>query len=243
MRPHDRWPGPDDTTSVVIGVASGRRMPFAWLRRARETRGCAFDLAGLLLFLLVLVVLVLLVACDGDSPTGPVAGQGCGPWPAQSSSPLVLPYRPGEAYPVNQGNCTPGTHARGTRDQYAYDFGMPIGTTVVAARAGVVEELEERYADGNGVVTESNYVLVRHDDGTAAAYFHLTRNGALVGVGDRVAQGEPIALSGQTGGNGSIRPHLHFGVLGSGGFTIPVTFRNTTEHPNGLEQGTTYPAF
>lgn len=227
----------------MIGVASGTRWPFAWLRRARATRGCVFDVPRVLLMLLALVVAFVHCACEGDSPTGPVAGQGCGPWPAQASSPFVLPYRPGEAYLVIQGNCTPGTHARGTRDQYAYDFSMPIGTTVVAAAAGVVEDLEERYPDGNGVVTESNFVLVRHDDGTAGAYFHLTQDGALVELGDRVARGEPIALSGQTGGNGSIRPHLHFGVLGPGGFTIPVTFRNSIEHPDGLEQGSTYPAF
>lgn len=142
---------------------------------------------------------------------------------------------------MRQSNCTPGTHAPGSRDQYAYDFGMPIGTRVAAARAGVVGELEERYVDGNGVVDEANYVLVRHDDGQASVYFHLTQNGVLVELGQAVAQGEPIALSGQTGRAG-ISPHLHFGVLGLAGLTVPVTFRNTVAHPNGLEQGVTYPA-
>ncbi len=143
---------------------------------------------------------------------------------------------------VNQGNCTPGTHAAGTRDAYAYDFGMPIGSTVIAARGGVVGELEERFEDGNGVVSEANYVLVWHDDGTAAVYFHLTRNGVLVDLGRTVRQGDAIALSGQTGRDG-ISPHLHFGVLAGSGLTIPVTFRNTDSHPNGLQRGNSYLAF
>jgi murein DD-endopeptidase MepM/ murein hydrolase activator NlpD len=196
----------------------------------------ALQLAGLVL------ALVAGVACESNSPTEPVAGETCGPYPSQATSPYLLPYPPGEAYRVNQGNCTPGTHARGTRDQYAYDFEMPIGSTVVAARAGVVEDLDEIFLDGNGVVTESNFVMTRHDDGTAAVYFHLTVNGADVERGQFVAQGQPIARSGQTGRAG-IRPHLHFGVLGGGGLTIPVSFRNTVEHSNGLVQGEVYPAF
>jgi murein DD-endopeptidase MepM/ murein hydrolase activator NlpD len=182
------------------------------------------------------------LSCDGSSPTASLGAPDCGPWPEASTSPYVLPYAAGEAYLVIQGNCTPGTHAAGTRDGYAYDFAMPIGSTVVAARAGIVAELEERFADGNGVVTESNYVLVQHDDGTAAVYFHLTQQGVLVAPGRAVRQGEPIALSGQTGRAG-ISPHLHFGVLGRGGLTIPVTFRNTEAHPNGLQRGITYLAY
>jgi murein DD-endopeptidase MepM/ murein hydrolase activator NlpD len=184
--------------------------------------------------------LALVWACHGSGPTAPEAT--CGPWPNQESSPYVLPYRAGEAYPVSQGNCTNRTHILGTRDQYAYDFRMPIGTTVIAARSGVVGEIEERFEDGNSVITEVNYVLLRHGDGTASVYFHLTQNGVLVELGQSVEQGQVIALSGQTGGNG-IQPHLHFGVLGANGMTIPVTFRNTIPHPNSLQVGVVYPAF
>ncbi|MEZ5313545.1 MAG: hypothetical protein R2862_07775 [Thermoanaerobaculia bacterium] len=37
---------------------------------------------------------------------------------------------------------------------------MPIGSPVIAARSGVVGEIEERFRDGNGVVAEANYVLL-----------------------------------------------------------------------------------
>ena len=191
---------------------------------------------------LVLPLLAAALACDGSSPTSSLDDSSCGPWPSQASSPYVLPYPAGEAYTVIQGNCTPGTHAAGTRDGYAYDFSLPLGTTVIAARGGVVGELEERFADGNGVVSEANYVLIQHDDGTAAVYFHLTRNGVLVDLGRSLRQGDAIGLSGQTGRAG-ISPHLHFGVLGRSGLTIPVTFRNTEPHPDGLQRGLTYLAF
>lgn len=182
------------------------------------------------------------LGCDEGGSTRPSLGRTCGPYPAQASSPYVLPYPAGDSYFVSQGNCTQRTHVLGTRDQFAYDFALPIGATVVAARAGVVEELEERFADGNGVTEQANYVLVRHDDGTAAVYFHLTRDGVLVELGAAVSRGQPIARSGQTGRAG-IGPHLHFGVLGGDGLTVPVTFRNTRPHPSGLEEGQVYTAF
>jgi len=188
-----------------------------------------------------ILVVALLTGCGGETPSSPGAGAACGPWPDAASSPYVLPYPAGTSYLVVQGNCSPGTHMAGTRDVYAYDFRMPIGTTVVAARAGVVGELEERYPDGNGIVEQANYVLIRHVDGNASVYFHLTQGGVLVELGQAVAQGEPIALSGQTGRAG-ISPHLHFGVIGPSGLTIPVTFRNTDPHPNGLQRGVAYPA-
>ena len=51
---------------------------------------------------------------------------------------------------------------------------------------------------------------VQHADGTIAVYGHLAHDGVLVGVGQQVARGEPIALSGHTGF--SFAPHLHFSV-------------------------------
>ncbi|HEY0037228.1 MAG TPA: M23 family metallopeptidase, partial [Longimicrobium sp.] len=87
---------------------------------------------------------------------------------------------------------------------------MPVGDTVVAARAGTVVVAEESFADGTRLAGQENEVVVRHRDGTFARYIHLTRGGALVAAGDVVAQGQPIALSGDSGN--SRGPHLHFDV-------------------------------
>jgi murein DD-endopeptidase MepM/ murein hydrolase activator NlpD len=118
---------------------------------------------------------------------------------------------------------------------------MPIGEDVVAARAGRVLLVEERFEDGNRTPGEENFVNVIHDDGTIAAYVHLTQDGALVELGERVERGQLIGKSGDTGS--SSEPHLHFHVQGCDGCpTIPVTFRNTRAHPRGLVEGEVYEA-
>ena len=153
----------------------------------------------------------------------------------------MLPYPPGRSFVVGQGNCTDGSHSPSSLVRFAYDFLMPIGTFVVAARDGTVLLVEERFTDGTRRDGEENYVNVTHDDGTIAAYVHLTRGGALVEVGERVSRGQVIGLSGDTGS--SSEPHLHFHVQACSGCpTVPVTFRNTRPHPRGLVDGESYRA-
>jgi murein DD-endopeptidase MepM/ murein hydrolase activator NlpD len=87
-------------------------------------------------------------------------------------------------------------------------------------------------------------VTITHDDRTVAVYGHLKQNGSLVKVGDHVEQGQVFALSGNSGA--SEEPHLHFHVSPDikslDDESLPVTFRNTTPNPRGLERGTEYPA-
>jgi len=122
----------------------------------------------------------------------PVGGgpnpSACGPWPDQATSPYVLPYEVDTARLVGQGNCTePGaSHQAGGTNQYAYDLMMPIGSAIVAARAGTVSGVRQHFADGTRVAGEENYVFVRHDDGSRALYFHISQNGSLVAVGQPV---------------------------------------------------------
>ena len=107
---------------------------------------------------------------------------------------------------------------------------MPVGTTVTAAREGVVAEIRMKSRDGQSGEGESNWVKIRHADNTIAAYSHLTEHGALVRPGDRVEAGQPIGLSGNSGNTGGL-PHLHFHLcpcserVDCG--TLPITFRNT----------------
>ena len=126
---------------------------------------------------------------------------------------------------------------------------MPVRTLVHAARGGVVISIEERFTDGNSDPDDENRIFVQHSDGTVARYYHLTRWGAAVKLGQTVAQGEVIGLSGNTGG--SVAPSLHFDVVrqscgdeyfGPNCETVPVTFRNTRPHPNGLQEAERYHA-
>lgn len=183
--------------------------------------------------------LCLLASCSGSDGDGIAPGVACGPYPAQATSPYVLPFQVGLAFSVGQGNCTSGSHRAGGATPHAYDFLMPIGTPVVAAREGTVLLVEERFVDGDHTPGHENFINVTQPDGTIAGYVHLTRDGALVTVGDLVRQGDVIGISGDTGN--STAPHLHFHVqLCAGCTTAAVVFRNTRPHPFGLVQGESY---
>jgi len=165
----------------------------------------------------------------------------CGPFPDWQSSPHVLPYPIGSSYYVSQSNCTNGGHQGPYK--YSYDFAMPIGTPVTAARAGVVVDIRTKFRDGQHAEREANWVKIRHADGTIAAYSHLTENGALVKIGEQVVAGRPIGLSGNTGNTGEL-PHLHFHLSSCSEpvdcGTLPVTFRNAGPNPDGLDEKRNY---
>jgi murein DD-endopeptidase MepM/ murein hydrolase activator NlpD len=165
--------------------------------------------------------------------------------PAQS--PYVLPYPVGAAYRVAQGYCYAGG---GHRDQLAYDFDMPIGADVTAARAGVVRRTRDDLPDYGAEQDpgQHNHILIEHEDGTVAFYGHLKQGSVVVRAGDRVAAGRRIAASGNSG-NTLGEPHLHFGVYqfwpATERYDVAVNFRNA-EGPldgrGGLMPGTTYTA-
>ncbi|MFT6731976.1 MAG: murein DD-endopeptidase MepM/ murein hydrolase activator NlpD [Polaribacter sp.] len=124
---------------------------------------------------------------------------------------------------------------------------MPIGTSIRTARSGTVAAVADNFRDGSGVVGQEKFIIIRHDDNSVSRYAHLTLQGALFDLGDTVIQGEVIALSGNSGF--STAPHLHFDVndgdcpiLTNDCESLPVTFRNTSEHPNGLVEGVSYTA-
>jgi murein DD-endopeptidase MepM/ murein hydrolase activator NlpD len=173
-------------------------------------------------------------------PDSPNRAARCGdPYPDQASSPYILPWQVGLSFNVGQGNCTDGSHASDSEDRFAYDIDMPIGAVILAARAGRAVAVEERFRDGNRTPGQENFIKILHSDGSVGSYYHLTHNGVLVEVGAQVRQGEAIARSGDTGD--STEPHLHFQVDACEECSsIPVTFRNTRAHPNGLVEGETY---
>jgi murein DD-endopeptidase MepM/ murein hydrolase activator NlpD len=178
-------------------------------------------------------------------PTGPsLPGDPCPGvvYPPQATSPYVLPYPVGARHNVRQGNCNDAnSHNARTGEQYAYDFEMPVGSPVTAARAGRVFYAEGKFNDDQHGLDQANGVFIDHGDRTFAKYGHFTHGGALVAVGDRVTAGQTIGKSGNSGL--SKAPHMHFAVgecppgagLGTADcYTVPVTFRNTRPHPRGL---------
>jgi murein DD-endopeptidase MepM/ murein hydrolase activator NlpD len=152
--------------------------------------------------------------------TGP---QDLSLYPPQVNSPYKLPWKAGVSRFVAQGNRSFTSH----RDfhEYAWDFVMPNGTIVLAARAGRVGKIEDGF---DGVGLNSNVLLIEHEDGAFSAYAHIRFHGALVKVGDLVQQGQPIALSGMVGQ--TIFPHLHFYVVNKDQTgSIPISFSDVPE--------------
>ena len=99
------------------------------------------------------------------------------------------------------------------RGDIAYDFAMPVGTPVLAAREGRVAEVVDSFREGGkraDLRDKANFVSILHADGTFGRYIHL-REGAVVKPGQRVAAGALLGYSGDTGY--SAQSHLHFDVV------------------------------
>ncbi|WXH30257.1 hypothetical protein WA016_04227 [Myxococcus stipitatus] len=119
-----------------------------------------------------------------------------------------VPFACGRIYTVSQGHDT-GSHQY--NDTHAWDFRMPEGTPIVAARDGVV-----RMARGDSTrggcdekfAPLANYVVVSHGDGLETQYLHFSA--VVVKAGEHVKQGQLIGFSGATGW--SCGAHLHFKV-------------------------------
>ncbi|MGC1309197.1 MAG: peptidoglycan DD-metalloendopeptidase family protein [Phormidesmis sp.] len=146
------------------------------------------------------------------------AGQVVSPdMPILPSADEYLPEAPnhfdGYIWPTN-GTVTSGYGWRWGRMHRGVDVAGPVGTTVVAAASGVVEQAGWN-SGGYG-----NMVEIRHADGSLTRYAHNNR--LNVSSGQTVSQGQKIAEMGSTGY--STGPHLHFEVHQNGGTVNPVAY-------------------
>ena len=98
------------------------------------------------------------------------------------------------------------------RVHHGIDLSLQIGDTVRAAVSGTVQQIAYDH-DGYG-----HYVVVVHPDGMETLYGHLQY--ALVGQGQFVYAGQPLAIGGNTGN--STGPHLHFETRLSGTAVDPT---------------------
>jgi murein DD-endopeptidase MepM/ murein hydrolase activator NlpD len=123
-----------------------------------------------------------------------------------------VPWAPNFRFEV--GQAVGGTFSHTGKSHFAFDFWTPSGTPIRAARGGTVVRALENFSQGGleeQFKKRSNLIFILHEDGTIARYLHLKQGGAHVDVGARVAAGDLIGYSGNTGY--SKNPHLHFDVF------------------------------
>lgn len=220
------------------------------------------------------ILLLFIVGCSNDykkdnvkTPIQGASVEGCylEDYQDADDSLYILPYEVNQTYLMSQGNCGWITHQpkcvsispNGVRKlcgdlRYSYDFNIPIGEKIIAARNGVVFDLQEHYRNNDHNNGQENYVSIQHEDGTIASYVHLSPDAVLVKKGENVTQGQIIAIAGNSGYTGG-NPHLHFHVLTppfdkctaedySGCKTIPVLFANADPLDRPLLEGKEYKA-
>jgi murein DD-endopeptidase MepM/ murein hydrolase activator NlpD len=91
------------------------------------------------------------------------------------------------------------------------DFSLPVGSPVRVTGDGVVTSVQRQRGLGN-------VIKIDHGDGVTTVYAHLHK--ILAEKGQKVARGEIIAESGNTGR--STAPHLHYEIRINGRAVNPL---------------------
>lgn len=115
--------------------------------------------------------------------------------------------------PITGGTLTSTFKWRWGRMHKGIDWAVPKGTAVRASCGGTV--VSAGWSGGYG-----NCITIRHPDGKQTRYGHLSK--ILVSAGQKVDQGQKIALSGNTGR--STGPHVHFEIIVNGSQVNPLKY-------------------
>lgn len=148
------------------------------------------------------------------------------PLPPEQRRPYAFPLPVGAAWRLTQGFGGRASH-RDPANFHAIDLAAPLGTPVLAARAGTVMQVVDTFTDSGtdaALLERTNLVRVLHDDGSMGLYAHIAAGSARVRAGDPVRVGEALAGVGSVGW--STAPHLHFAVqFNDGRELLTVPFR------------------
>lgn len=111
---------------------------------------------------------------------------------------------------------------------YGIDISGHRNANIIAVKAGVVQKVVDQYGEGGfdqSLANRANYIIIKHDDGTSSAYWHLEKGTTKVSEGDRVEQGQVIAGMGNSGYSSGV--HLHFEIRDANGNRLnPEEFVN-----------------
>ncbi len=132
-----------------------------------------------------------------------------------------LPFAKGSKFLLIQAYNSKMSHTQ----ELSLDFKMSPGSKICAAREGIVIATREDSDVGglnSSYLNDGNHIIIRHEDGSSAMYWHLQKDGVLVNMGDTVKKGQLIGYSGNTGYTAF--PHLHFQVQDKNGSDIATRF-------------------
>lgn len=96
----------------------------------------------------------------------------------------------------------------GSKPHNGTDIGAPVGTPIFAVDEGVVMAIDNNDRSTRNKYQYGKYVLIRHPNGLASLYAHLSQQ--AVAKGEAVRRGQVIGYVGNTGY--STGPHLHLGA-------------------------------
>jgi murein DD-endopeptidase MepM/ murein hydrolase activator NlpD len=203
---------------MVYGFLESAKMVVA------DIRITIFTLSKIFSMKVVLICICMCAAstCFAQLPDRTVRDLKSGRYVDDTSYVYSLPYETGKSYLFVQGaNSKIMSH----KGELAYDFKMKTGTKVCAAREGIVIDCRWDSQDGGlkqENLSDGNYIILQHPDGSRTMYWHLDYDGVLAKTGTTVKKGEVIGLSGNTGYTAF--PHLHFQVNDPEGKEILVRF-------------------
>jgi murein DD-endopeptidase MepM/ murein hydrolase activator NlpD len=149
------------------------------------------------------------------------AGNGVLSQPARFQVPsggtYRAPVRAGERWIFTQGP-RGSTHFGNTSQ--AFDIAPLNGRCIVAMRAGVAHSFDKGERQCFGCRSFGNYITIDHQDGDYSHYGHLKTGTFLVRSGQKVEQGQPLAIVGNSGYTLGAGGGVHLHVQVTRGFHI-----------------------
>ena len=147
---------------------------------------------------------------SGGLPGGYVGPQG---WAVPAAGPITDGF-----------GSRPSPGGIGSTYHMGIDIGASCNAPIYASYGGTVV-----YAGPDG--THGNYVLLDNGGGIQTGYAHIRNGGILVGIGQHVGAGQPIAHVGSTGA--STGCHLHYEVIVNGQKIDGIPFMRARQAPLG----------
>lgn len=147
-----------------------------------------------------------------------------------------LPIPAGQPWVITQG--PHGTFSHWGNSVHAYDIAPRSGRCVVAMKAGIAYTHDLGLLQDHRHHSFGNYITIDHGNGEYSHYAHLARGTFVVANGQRVEQGQALAIAGNSGytlGEGG-GYHIHVSVtreLPISSNSIPFRFEDLPDASQG----------